>query len=225
MKAQDAVALANKKLNLMNNITRHDILNTLTGLFGCVDMARASASQEERDQLLADIKELSRTIQRQIEFTRIYQAIGVKEPAWQNISQIIHHIADPFAGSKVSIINDISGIEVYADPLLEKVFYNLVQNALSYGERITAIRFTEQISDRGFAIICEDDGIGIPAEMKEKIFERGIGQHTGMGLFLAREILGITSIAIHENGTFGKGARFEIMITKGGYRVFTTRNG
>ena len=59
---------------------------------------------------------------------------------------------------------------------------------------------------------------GIPPEMKEKIFARGIGQHTGMGLFLSREILAITGITIKENGISGKGARFEMVITKGGYR-------
>jgi signal transduction histidine kinase len=54
--------------------------------------------------------------------------------------------------------------------------------------------------------------------MKEKIFERGIGQNTGMGLFLSREILSITRIEIQENGMPGKGARFEISIPRGGFR-------
>ncbi len=38
----------NKKLNVMNQITRHDILNTITGLFGYVDMAKATNSPEEK---------------------------------------------------------------------------------------------------------------------------------------------------------------------------------
>ena len=112
--------------------------------------------------------------------------------------------------------------EIYADPLLEKVFYNLIDNAIRYGETVTAIRFYYQISDKGLALICEDDGVGVPAESKEQIFERGIGRNTGMGLFLTREILLITGITIQENGTYGKGARFELLIPNGAWRFPVT---
>ena len=39
-----------------------------------------------------------------------------------------------------------------------------------------------------------------------------------MGLFLVREILAITGITITETGTYGSGARFEIVVPKTGYR-------
>ena len=39
----------------------------------------------------------------------------------------------------------------------------------------------------GLVILWADDGIGIAEEDKEKIFERGFGKNTGLGLFLARE--------------------------------------
>jgi len=54
------------------------------------------------------------------------------------------------------------------------------------------------------------------------IFDRGFRQHTGSGLFLCREILSITGITITENGTPGKGARFEITVPKGAYRFTGT---
>jgi signal transduction histidine kinase len=67
-------------------------------------------------------------------------------------------------------------------------------------------------------IAVADDGIGVPAELKEKIFEKGYGKHTGFGLFLAREILAITGITIQETGTFGKGAVFAITVPEGSFR-------
>jgi len=66
--------------------------------------------------------------------------------------------------------------------------------------------------------VCEDDGTGIPPGEKEKIFERGYGKNTGMGLFLSREILAITGISITGNGEPGKGARFEIRVPPGKFR-------
>ncbi|MFZ1126679.1 MAG: PAS domain S-box protein [Methanoregula sp.] len=217
-RAEDAVMLANKKLNLLNNITRHDILNTITALLGCVDMANATKVPAEREELLGQIKELIRVVQRQIEFTREYQSVGVTAPRWQNIREIVKLVIVNFSGSGIAFADEIEDIEVYADPLLEKVFYNLIDNAIRYGENIGIIRFYYQISDEGLALICEDDGIGIPDNEKERIFERGIGRNTGMGLFLTREILLITGITIRETGRPGCGARFEMLIPNGAFR-------
>ena len=103
--------------------------------------------------------------------------------------------------------------------LLEKVFYNLFDNALRYGgPKMTTIRFSYQESGQGILISVEDDGVGITTEDKKRLFERGFGHHTGLGLFLSREILSITGITITENGEPGRGARFEIVVPKRGFR-------
>jgi signal transduction histidine kinase len=52
-----------------------------------------------------------------------------------------------------------------------------------------------------------------------KIFERGFGKKTGLGLALAREILDISGIKIRETGEPGMGARFEMMVPKGAWRM------
>ena len=67
-------------------------------------------------------------------------------------------------------------------------------------------------------IVVEDNGIGVPEHDKEHIFGRGVGKHTGLGLFLVREILAITGITIRETGEPGKSARFEITVPPGAYR-------
>jgi len=84
--------------------------------------------------------------------------------------------------------------------------------------KITTIRFYTQESGHDYIIVCEDDGIGIQTGDREKIFDRGFGNNTGLGLALAREILDITGISILENGEPGKGARFEITVPEGMYR-------
>ena len=119
----------------------------------------------------------------------------------------------------VRVVVDQRSPEIFADPLFEKVFYNLFDNALRYGGAgLQSIRVSSQESEGCLTIVCEDDGDGIPADEKEKIFERGFGKNTGLGLFLSREILAITGITIIENGVTGKGARFEITVPKGAYR-------
>ncbi|ACL15563.1 hybrid sensor histidine kinase/response regulator [Methanosphaerula palustris] len=217
-RAEDAIELANKKLNLMNNITRHDILNTITGLLGCVDMANVTDSEDERRQLFQDIKNLTKSIQRQIAFTKEYQEVGVNLPAWQNVEDLLQRILINFKQSGKQFIIDLESVEIYADPLLEKVFHNLVDNAIRYGKNLTTIKFFLVKSNNGLSLICEDDGPGIPDDIKCYIFEHGVGNNSGMGLFLSREILGITNIGFWEDGIYGKGARFEMFIPHGTYR-------
>ena len=60
--------------------------------------------------------------------------------------------------------------------------------------------------------------MGIPVDEKEKIFVRGYGKHTGLGLYLVREILELTGIAVKETGEPGRGARFELLVPFGNYK-------
>jgi PAS domain S-box-containing protein len=217
-RAEDAIELANKKLNLMNNITRHDILNTITGLIGCVEMANETDSADDRRELLGDIRDLTKTIQRQIAFTKEYQEVGVNLPVWQNVRDVLQRVLVNFNKSGLKFVINLENIEIFADPLLEKVFYNLVDNAIRYGEKVSMVQFSLENSENGVSIICEDDGAGVPETFKNAIFERGVGKNTGMGLFLSKEILAITRIGIKENGIPGNGARFEISIPRGTFR-------
>jgi signal transduction histidine kinase len=103
--------------------------------------------------------------------------------------------------------------------MLEKVFLNLFGNSVMHGERVTRITIHCEMADADLMITVEDNGVGIPLQEKPKIFRKGYGKHTGFGLFLAREILAITGISIHETGRHGTGARFEITVPKDGYRA------
>ena len=141
---------------------------------------------------------------------------------WQNVHAHFLNAASSFTTPSVIIEPCEKNIEIYADPLLEKVFYNLIDNSLRYGEILTRIRITHRVDEEGLTLAYEDDGIGIPREEKQKIFHKGFGKNTGLGLFLAREILAITNITITENGEPGRGVRFGILVPKDMYRMTGT---
>jgi signal transduction histidine kinase len=71
-------------------------------------------------------------------------------------------------------------------------------------------------------IVYENDGVRISQKLKEHLFERGVGKHTGLGLNLVREILSITGMTISDTTKHGTGVRFEITVPKGGYRFSAT---
>ncbi|MGA2912398.1 MAG: PAS domain S-box protein [Methanoregula sp.] len=221
---EEALALASQKMSLLSSITRHDILNQLTVLSGYLALSEEFTSDEK---LLGFIKKeeiATERINQQIAFTKEYQDIGVHTPQWQNVHDSIVNVANLLDLSPVSIQIRFNNIEVYADPLLGKVFYNLLENAVKHGEKTSAIQFSYRQSGTKLTIICEDNGVGIDSETKNHLFERGYGKNHGYGLFLIREILAITRITIDECGEPGSGARFEITIPKGMYRFNGNKN-
>lgn len=218
-RAEDALNQANKKLNLLSGITRHDINNQLTVLLGYLTILKKKLPDSTLNEYFLKVSTAAQRISAMIQFTKEYEQIGVHVPTWQECRKLVDSAAKEAHLGTVSVENGLpADAEVFADPLIIKVFFNLIDNAVRYGGKITAIRFFVQESGDEYMIVCEDDGEGVPVEEKDMIFERGFGKNTGMGLFLSREILSITGISIRETGEPGKGARFEMTVPKGMYR-------
>ncbi len=217
--AGEALLLANRKLNLLSDVTRHDILNRLNVLSGYLDLFRERADDPELLQYCLKEEEAILDVRRYMAFTAEYRDVGMSSPVWQRTSGIVREAMAGLDLGEVVVEVRAGDLEVYADPLISRVFANLIDNSLRHGGGVTRIRIYPEESDRGVSLIYEDDGIGIPHAEKEQIFERGFGRQTGFGLFLAREILAITDLSVRETGEPGEGARFEIDVLPGFYRV------
>ena len=218
--AEDALKQTNKKLNLLSSITRHDIINQLFSLKAYLHLSKDTLDNPPQlsEYLIKEERAVS-AIERQIAFTKEYEDLGVREPVWQNVGICVKNAMAALPMRDLHIENACGTLEIFADPLFEKVFYNLIDNALRYGgTKMTTISLSSREQDTGLIMNVEDDGQGISARDKTQLFERGFGHHTGLGLFLSREILAITGITITETGEPGKGARFEIVVPKGSWR-------
>mgnify|MGYP002479116332 CR=1 FL=1 len=224
---QEALKQANKKINLMSNITRHDILNQVNVLSGYTELISEMLPLDVRgDPRIAkyfrNLNKGIETIHSQIIFTKDYQELGVVSPTWQSICSIAKEAAFAFSGQGIKFSIEDKGLEIYADPLLKKAFYNLFDNARAHGERVTEINIRFHTAGENVVIEVKDNGIGISSAMKELIFEKSVGRNTGLGLFLVRGILSITGMEIAETGIEGEGARFEIRVPPGNWRIVPT---
>jgi len=218
---ETALGNANKKLQLMASITRHDLLNQLNSLQGYLELATMDR-KENPDLAWSYIDKavgiLGQTVNT-VKFTKEYQEIGIKTPIWQNCKNLVSKSLKHTSLHHVHLENQIpEDLEIYADPLIEKVFSNLIENAVRYGGKISKICIRFERENGTNRIICEDDGSGIESDEKIKIFQYQYGKNTGQGLFLSREILSITGIMIEETGIFNEGARFEIICPDGTIR-------
>ena len=211
----EALRQANKKLNLLSGITRHDIRNQLLTLDSFVTLLHKKIPDPSCDNFFSRIMTVSSQIANLIQFTQEYEKIGVQAPLWQDVRILVNTAEEAAVLGQVTLFNDIPpGKEIFADPLIAKVFFSLVDNAIRHGGKITSIRFSFEEREGDRIIVCEDNGDGITTREKGKIFELGYGKNTGFGLAISREILDITGITIKETGEAGKGARFEITVPK-----------
>ena len=218
-RAEEALLQASKKLAMLNSITRHDILNQLMGLRTYLELSKMDVIDPVVLTYIQKEEQAAEAIQWQIEFTKNYQDIGGQAPKWQNLSDIIGSAVSQLKPPGVEINVAVDRAEVFADPLLEKVFYNLMENSLRHGEHVTRIDFSVKEMEPGLILTYADNGVGVTTEDKKKLFVKGFGKHTGLGLFLSKEILSITGITITETGEPGTGARFEMTVPKGAWRI------
>jgi len=219
-KVEDSLRQANKKITMLSSITRHDIKNQLMGLRIFLELTKEKIDDPELLDFLKKENGAADAIGRQIEFTKFYEELGVNAPAWQDIPQIIKTAKSQLPlPDTLEVAVDLPPLKVYADGLIEKVFYNLMENTLRHGEHVTRIRFSLCETEYGAEIVYEDNGVGISREDKQHLFQKGFGKNTGLGLFLSREILAITGLTIQESGEPGKGVRFVISVPKEAYLI------
>ena len=207
-----------KKLNLVGSVTRHDVLNQMTAIVGYNELLEMIVTDEKQKSYIEREKFAVDKIRRLFQFAKDYQNLAVEPPRWQGLDNVIHRAMEIFDNPAIQVTVSVGRTTVFADSFLDKAIFQFLDNAARYGGTATEVRITFQNRDTHAEMIIEDNGCGIPAADKDRIFERGYGKGTGWGLFLAREILAMTGITVTENGEPGKGARFVITLPKGTYR-------
>jgi PAS domain S-box-containing protein len=220
IRIEEALKKANHKMKLLSEITRHDILNCITAL----DIYEDMLSEEEISESAKDDLEMIILLTEQIKnlaiFTRDYQNLGSSAPKWYRIDNIVDRQKENpnLTGVKVENIN--GRLEVFSDRMIEKVFYNLFMNSVRHGgDNMDKIRVSFSDEEGTGVITVEDNGKGVRDDNKTDIFLRSFGENTGLGLFLAKEILSLTDTSIEESGVFGEGAKFIIRIPPGFWRI------
>jgi PAS domain S-box-containing protein len=217
-KAEQALQQVTKKLTFLNQVTFNDIQNSVLSLGGFLALERNTIGTEPSKKYLDREEESVRKIDKALIFAKNYQDLGVHPPQWQNVDRSFVLGISHLDFSSVQRTVHLDNLEIYADSLLERVFFTLADNVLQNATAGIRVTIGYQREDANLLIFLEDNGNGIPEALKEKIFERGYGTQKGMELFLVREILSITGITIRETGIPGKGARFEMRVPKGAYR-------
>lgn len=217
-KAEEALRQANEKLTLLGSLTRHDVINQIGILTGYLSLLKDEIDEAARTKYIESAKRSCLTIAEQLQFAGSYQKTGTKAPEWTRVRlELLGAVSSLDVGS-VEVIESLGNLELLVDTMFEKVFPNLLMNSRRHGEKVAKVEVSYRQSGDELIVTYSDDGIGILREEKEKIFEKGYGKDSGLGLFLVQEVLGMTGIDIREVGDPGSGASFEIVVPPGKYR-------
>ncbi len=215
---EEALHAANARLGLLTSMTRHDLLNKLTVIDGYVALARQESDLERAKSFLAKLGLASDAARALITFTKDYEGVGIKAPSWYTVDELFARAVGQLTLDQIKVSASTEGLSIYADAMMEKVFYNLLDNSVRHGKEATNISLTCQEREDCLVLTYQDNGVGILDRDKTRIFERGFGKNTGLGLFLTKEVLAITGIGITETGEMGKEVRFEMTVPRGAYR-------
>ena len=214
-----ALERVNRKLSLLSTITRHDITNQIFTVLGYLHIAKDLEKDGKVYPYLDRMEGSMRVINERIAFTGNYQDMGMSPPIWQDLNGVFLYAISHLDLGSLNRKTSIHGISVFADPMLEKALFNLVKNTVLHAKTATEIQFTWRESFEKLILVYEDNGTGISPEQKDTIFAPDLRPSGGFGLFFVREILSLTEITIEETGEPGKGARFEMTVPKGMWRM------
>jgi len=206
----------NEKLGVIGRLTRHDARNKLSVIANNVYLAKQNvAADNSALEFLGDIESAIDQMEEIFDFARNYEMLGVEELSYMDVGKSVDEATILFSGlAEVKLVNECKGLAVMADSLLRQLFYNLMDDTLKHGGKVTQIRVYYEEGEDQLKLVYEDDGVGIPENEKELIFREGYGKGTGYGLYLIKKICGTYGWTIRETGKQGKGAQFSMNIPK-----------
>jgi PAS domain S-box-containing protein len=214
-KALAKAHLLNEKIIVLGGFTRHDVRNKLGVIQGNLYLARKKcAISPDLTKYITSIDDATKNIADILDFAKTYEMIGVEELVSTDVGKMVQSALSLFSDLKgAKVDNRCKGLEVIADSLLIQVIYNLIDNSLKYGEKITTISiYAEKLDDCSIKLLYRDDGVGIDECSREHLFQKGFGKGTGFGLYLIRKICEVYGWAVQEKGQKGQGVQFEFLI-------------
>ncbi len=210
------LATINEKLGVVGKLTRHDARNKLSVIANNVYLVKQKLADNPSGlEYLGDIESAIDQIEKLFDFATIYELLGMEELSYVNVEKSVKEAAMLFpdlAGAK--LVNECHGLTVLADSMLRQLFYNLMDDTIKHGEKVSQIKVYYKEGKDHLKLVYEDDGVGIPKDEKELIFKEGYGKGTGYGLYLIKKMCETYGWTIQETGKPRKGAQFTMTIPK-----------
>ncbi|CAI49016.1 sensor box histidine kinase [Natronomonas pharaonis DSM 2160] len=199
----------NERLENFASIVSHDLRNPLNVAQGYIDLLREDVDRDELRLVDNALDRMDVLIRELLELAQGGDQVGEAEPvalcaaaedAWETVSTPRATLHPP--SSTVTVLAD--------QTRLQQLFENLFRNAVEHGGQDVVV--TVGVTDEGFYVA--DDGVGIPADRREQVFETGYTtseQGTGFGLGIVQQIASGHGWEVRLSESVDGGARFDVV--------------
>jgi len=205
--------LQNQKESLRSALlssVSHDLKTPLVSIIGSLSSLRhmdASFSSEDRKELIStaieEAERLNQSITNILDMTRIEAGELKPNKEWLDVYSLFASSVERQAHmlEKLNVKIDVDlGLAVHVDPtLFPQVLQNILENAAKYTPEGSNINLSADIIDDNAVLTISDDGPGVPAEQRDKLFDKFTRlEHrdarvagTGLGLAICKAIIGV----------------------------------
>jgi heavy metal sensor kinase len=210
----------------------HELRTPLAALLTTIELAlRKPRSAEEYREFLQDCqlsgKQMNQAVDRLLTLARLDAGVEVVRPQAVDVAHLAEQCAAvvrPLAEARGLSLNVRREGETHVntDPdKLREVLSNLLHNAIQYNKADGAIDVSVARVNGSLDLAVSDTGIGIAPEAREHIFERFFradpsrgtdGLHTGLGLSIVKEFVGLMGGTIAVESAEGKGSTFRVQL-------------
>ncbi len=213
---------AQENVNFLHDLLRHDIRNIMQRIQLNLHLIQLSeTADEEKKEMISKTINLVKNSQQLLDkITMLEDIEGTIQPIPTKIHQqvlgAIEKTKNNTQSLGIKVIYNENHTKVLGGPLLEELFFNLLENAINHAN-CTKIVIAARQKNKRLAISVEDDGKGISSNITGSIFERGTkggnSNGLGIGLYLCNRIIknyqGIISVGKSNLG----GAKFEVVLS------------
>ena len=211
----------------------HDLRTPLAGLVGLAEslgLTKPALSDAQRDTARAIVEQARRMnalVNNLLDMARIQSGEVKLRRKWQSVEEVVGSAikaAQPALGRRrveVSLPEHLPLVEFDAT-LIERVLFNLLENAAKYTPDGTRVRIEGSASDKDLVISVSDHGPGVPPSQREAVFDKFTrGTHesatpgVGLGLAISRAIVEAHHGRIWVDDAPDGGARFSLTLPLG----------
>lgn len=225
METTKVLAQQNKQLQDFAYITSHNLRSPAGNLVSLHELYKMSTSQEEKDQLVLKLEEVSHQLLNNVnelsESLKKHQENNYKEIELEKVCEsVLKQLSVTIEDKKAKINVDFKAKEKIAFPkiYLESILLNLVSNALKYAsnKRKPEITIATELKNENTLLHVSDNGLGIDMRKHEdQLFGlhntfHGNDDAKGIGLFITKTQIESLGGNISVKSVPEKGTRFTI---------------
>ena len=211
----------------------HELKNPLTSLQSAIETIQISNEEEEKKQLIKiavkDLKRLDRLISDISSSSRLEVELAKGEFDIIDIRDVLKSVMEVTKTNITKRMNVDINLKLPKNKIetlgigdrIAQVFYNLLDNALSFSKEGSVIDIIATTTENEAIIEIKDQGPGIPKENLGKIFERfytyrpeekSFGNNSGLGLSICKQIIKSLNGTIIANNRLEGGSVFTVTL-------------